>query len=300
MPETHNSLFDTYIIVDWSASNTPKTGKDSIWIGEVRRTNTRLTTLAPVNIPTRSAAMSRIESRLTKEIAQGRRVFIGFDFPFGYPAGSASILTGSTGWQPLWKMFAEKAIDDDANRSNRFQLANQWNREKFGKPVFWGRPHQHRYANLPARKPHNDIIKAYEYRIAEHWQPTAKSLWQLAYTGAVGSQAILGIARLEKLRRTFGDKLRAWPFETKWDRHLDAPVIIGEIYPSMIEPEFRGNEVKDAAQVRTMARLYAKLDRNGVFCKFLSRPEGLTAQESKTILREEGWITGAGHSIEQL
>ncbi|MCE3289702.1 MAG: cobalamin biosynthesis protein CbiG, partial [Caulobacter sp.] len=30
-------LFDAFVMVDWSASSTPKTGRDSIWIGVNKR-----------------------------------------------------------------------------------------------------------------------------------------------------------------------------------------------------------------------------------------------------------------------
>ena len=44
-------LFDTYIIVDWSAARTPKTGRDSIWICRLGLDGETV-----VNPPTRAAA----------------------------------------------------------------------------------------------------------------------------------------------------------------------------------------------------------------------------------------------------
>ncbi len=290
-----SALFDTYLIVDWSAANSPKKGKDSIWIGEARREKDRIKIKKPVNPATRHEALDRLSARLRHELDEGRRIFAGFDFPFGYPAGAARKITGRAGWDALWRALEREVEDDDRNRSNRYVLAERWNRERFDAPQFWGRPHQHRYDWLAAMKPTTQAFRQIEFRIVERWQPPAKSVWQLAYNGAVGSQAMLGMARLQHLRKALRGKCAVWPFETKWADDLDAPVTIAEVYPSMFEPVFRSGDVKDAAQVRTVAKTYAALDKRGAFRALLSRPAGLKEADSKKALREEGWIVGAGH-----
>ncbi len=288
-------LFDTYLIVDWSAANTPKRGKDSIWIGEARRASDRIRIKPPLNPATRHEALDLLTARLKKDLAAGRRVFAGFDFPFGYPAGAAKRIAGKARWTALWRTLASEVEDDVRNRSNRYALANCWNREKFDAPQYWGRPRQHAYDHLSATKPTTDAFRQWEYRIVERWRPPAKSVWQLAYNGAVGSQAMLGMARLQTLRNTFGNECAIWPFETKWADALDAPIAITEVYPSMFEPTFQKGDVKDAAQVRTVAKAYAALDARGAFGTLLSRPPGLNAADNKKVLAEEGWIVGAGH-----
>ena len=289
------TLFDTYLIVDWSAANTPKRGKDSIWIGETRRIDRRLHTKPPINPATRSEAMARLTAIFNTELSAGRRVFAGFDFPFGYPAGATALIAGKASWKALWAALAKAVEDDDANRSNRYALADRWNAEKFEAPHFWGHPHQHCYTNLGPKKPTSDAFLQRQYRIIERWQPPAKSVWQLAYNGAVGSQAMLGMARLQTLREAFKGQCAIWPFETRWATALEKPIIIAEVYPSMFELDEKPGDVKDAAQVRTVAKKFAQLDGEGVFAPLLSRPQGLNAPDSKTVLREEGWIVGAGH-----
>lgn len=289
-------LFDTYLIVDWSAANVPKRGKDSIWIGEVRREKNRLRTKPPVNPLTRSEAMARLAALFKKEQNAGRRVFAGFDFPFGYPTGAAKLIAGKASWDALWARLAAAVEDDDANRSNRYALADRWNAEKFETPHYWGRPHQHRYANLGPIKPTGDAFERRQYRIVERWRPPAKSVWQLAYNGAVGSQAMLGMARLQTLRNAFKGACAVWPFETRWEAALEKPIVIAEVYPSMFKPDYKPGDVKDAAQVRTVAKKFAAFDGAGALARVLSRPPGLSDADSQTVLREEGWIAGAGHS----
>lgn len=290
-----NPLFDTYLAVDWSAANTPKRGKDSIWIGEARRGKERLQIKPPVNPSTRHGAMERLSGVLKKELSAGRRVFAGFDFPFGYPAGAATKIAGAPGWESLWQTLRREIEDDDQNRSNRYALADRWNRDKFDAPHYWGHPHKHHYEHIAAKKPTSLTFQALEMRIVECRRPPAKSVWQLAYTGAVGSQAMLGMARLQHLRERFRGDCAIWPFETNWADRLDAPLVIAEIYPSMMTPVFKDGDVKDAAQVRTVAATYAALDKRGEFGALLSRPPGLSAAENDHVLAEEGWIVGAGH-----
>ena len=93
-------MFDTFIMVDWSAANVPRTGRDSIWLC---RRDAEGETL--VNAPTRHAARELISQWL--EAASRRRVLLGFDFPFGYPAGFAARL-GLTGppWRAVWDEIA--------------------------------------------------------------------------------------------------------------------------------------------------------------------------------------------------
>ncbi|MEK7265564.1 MAG: hypothetical protein AAB227_05630 [Pseudomonadota bacterium] len=287
------TLFDTYVIIDWSAANTPRFGKDSIWICEVLNLDPKLCDQSPLNIGTRSEAMNWLTAFLRTQIRSGRKAFVGFDFPFGFPAGVASKIAGNAKWDALWA-FLHDGIRDDIdgkpNRSNRYEFANTLNRDVFGEPVFWGRPYQHSYSHLPAKKDPSKFRAAMEFRITEKRFRPAKPVWQLAYNGAVGSQALLGIARLEALRRQFNSCLAIWPFETSFAENLSAPIIIAEIYPSLLDVQPDDGEVKDRAQVRLLARRFAELDASGELLNRMSRPREVGADDHNRILLEEGWI----------
>ena len=295
-------LVDRYLIVDWSAANTPKLGKDSIWICEARRQGKSVALETPINIPTRAQAIEIFQNQAEQTIKMGQRLFAGFDFPFGYPAGTTSILTGTaTGtanWASLWKKLHANIDDNDHNQSNRFDLAAEWNRQKFETPMYWGAPHQHHYDGLPHKKPVGDAFSAQEMRIVEMVQRPAKSVWQLAYSGAVGSQAMLGMARLEGVRQALGQACAVWPFETAFTENLIKPIILAEVYPSMFSVTTRAGEVKDAAQVRNVAALFARADINGELLRLMSAPPILSTSSKTKVLREEGWIVGAGHAID--
>ena len=70
-------IFDRYIIVDWSASNRPRVGKDSIWICMLDAAGH----ICTENPPTRCKAEVMIGDALRQFVAGGERVLVGFDFP---------------------------------------------------------------------------------------------------------------------------------------------------------------------------------------------------------------------------
>ena len=87
MPE-----FDAYLIVDWCASSVPATGADSIWYCLLTRKNNQLSIATLENPATRSAAGAAIREILCDLVRRGQSTLVGFDFPYGYPAGFAAAL----------------------------------------------------------------------------------------------------------------------------------------------------------------------------------------------------------------
>ena len=88
-------LFDTHIVVDWSARSRPspvRPGKDAIWWALARTDGGEAR--EPEYARTRHEAIRRLARLMADELDAGRRVLVGFDFPFGYPAGVAGRLTG--------------------------------------------------------------------------------------------------------------------------------------------------------------------------------------------------------------
>ena len=57
--------------------------------------------------PTRREAMADIKTLLSAATKEGRRLLCGFDFPFGYPQGTARMLTGRDGWEAVWARIAK-------------------------------------------------------------------------------------------------------------------------------------------------------------------------------------------------
>lgn len=277
-------------MVDWSAAAVPRTGADSIWWALHRVGAPSPERLE--NPATREAAMAALAELFAAEAAAGRRVLAGFDFPFGYPQGAAAAMAGAPSWAALWAAWADGLSDAADNANDRFAFAEALNARVWdGAGPFWGRPPKPDRPALPARKPSGYGARyPAERRAVEARVPRAQPCWKLFTTGSVGGQALLGIARLERLRRLLGPRAQVWPFETGWSAGA-APILLAEIYPSLLPPDPR-EPVKDAGQVRAVAARLAALGAAGRLDPLFARPPDL--DDDRAALREEAWILGVG------
>ncbi len=107
----------------------------------------------PVNLTTRREAVDRIEMMLTAAAMKDRRLLCGFDFAFGYPEGTAWMLTGEYGWDAVWARVAQVIEDGPNNCNNRFEAAAELNEAFEGEGPFWGRPHTWHIEGLLNTKP---------------------------------------------------------------------------------------------------------------------------------------------------
>jgi len=287
-------MFDRFVVVDWSANSTPKRGRDSIWIAVYHNGGIELS-----NPSTRSEA-SDLLSDLVR-CGTSTRTLIGVDFSLGYPAGTSAAL-GITGppWRAMVDHLTELVVESDRNANNRFAVAAQLNARMTGSPSpFWGCPPLAATATLTSTKPRAGSPVA-------DWRQVELSLmalghrpfssWQLLGAGAVGSQSLVGIPTIERLRRRFEGRVQVWPLSTG----LQAPrvavgdVVVAEVWPSMLPVEPIGDEVHDAAQVHTVAAWLAALDLAGDLQALFDPPVADDVRES--VEREEGWVLGVAPS----
>ena len=197
-------------------------------------------------------------------------MLVGFDIPFGYPAGVAQHLTGEASALALWDWLAERIEDAPDNTNSRYDVAAAINRTYPGLGPFWGRPATWDYPAIPVRASVRTEQSAHppERRIADRHATGAKTVWQLAYAGSVGSQILLGLPALKRLveHPRIAGRAAIWPFQTGL-RRPDAPAVIAEVYPSLLRDEVRKRrregEILDRAQVRVNAEAFARLDAGG-------------------------------------
>jgi len=290
-------LFDAYLMVDWSANASPKTGADSIWYAEYRREGRRLARSALANPPTRAAATAEITARIAALAKAGRRVLAGFHFPFGFPAGTARKL-GLAGipWQAIWRLLADSIEDADSNANNRFEVGARLNERMSGAAFpFWGHPPRRSLRHLGPRKPrpHRPGEPA-ERRLCDDRAPRAQPVWKLAYAGSVGSQALTGIPRVRQIRNDLrlAGSSRIWPFETGLADDPDAQVVLAEVYPSLFATDPLDGLPKDAGQVTATARGLGDRDTDGGLARLLAGDPGLSVDERTAVESEEAWILG--------
>ena len=141
--------FDTVIVIDWSGGNdrgpTPKA--DAIWACVAREGRTQ----RPLYMRNRQVAEAWLQDILRAEREAGRRVFVGLDFPFGYPAGFAEALCGRADPLAVWDWLAER-ITDTPKANNRFDVAGKINALFGGRGPFWGNALRRDIAGLPRTK----------------------------------------------------------------------------------------------------------------------------------------------------
>jgi precorrin-8X/cobalt-precorrin-8 methylmutase len=284
-------LFDSYLMVDWSAASTPKRGKDSIWWAlESRGRPPRVG-----NPATRAEARDDIVRILEEAATEGRRILAGFDFPFGFPRGAALAIAGEPSQKALWAKLAECIEDADGNANNRFAAASGLN-SLFAEPgPFWGHPNGRTFSALfPTRGP---VVASHPpaRRHAEAALRTPKTVWQLSGAGSVGGQVLVGIPFLKRLIDSprLRGRVAVWPFDTGLQTD-DRPIVLAEIYPSLLKVARRDGEPLDRTQVTTLARWFAEWDTQGDLKAAFELPDITDVGMRSDIVREEGWILGAG------
>ena len=307
-------LFDSYVIVDWSAAARPTPERESpnaIWWAAARR---HAKAVEPRYVRTRAEAIVQLTDFIGKEQDRGRRVLAGFDFPFGYPAGVAGAVTGRDSAMCLWRWIADpdRSKDSPRNANNRFEVAEEINAKYSGVVgPFWGLPNStdftHKFGSIPIRRSKRTCIEPNppEFRIAEQRANGAKSVWQLWGAGAVGSQVLVGLpALLKLLRATNGTvdtgrrRAQVWPLETGLTAPVTAnvPVVLAEVYPSlfkdMVSELQREGEIVDSAQVRVLAQHFADLDGQNRLAPLFAGPRDLDARQRRAVENEEAWILG--------
>ncbi|MFK7746735.1 MAG: gephyrin-like molybdotransferase Glp [Roseobacter sp.] len=266
------SQFDTFVMVDWSGGNDrgPRPVPDAIWACIAREGRA----MEPQYFRNRQVVEAWLSTFLDAEIAAGRRVMVGFDFPFGYPVGFAKALTGDTSPFAVWDWF-EQNIDDTPKANNRFDIAGKINQKFAAKGPFWANGLARDIDGLPRTK--SDYKNPFpDKRQAEEQAKGAFTCWQMAGAGAVGSQVFMGLPVLARLRRRHDAAV--WPFEA-----LDKDIAFVEIWPSLTLGTPPDGHIKDAWQVQEVARTLSSLS-----------PKALD-RILKVDAPEEGWIFGLGH-----
>lgn len=266
--------FDTFVIVDWSAGNDrgPNPVRDAIWAGVNRQSRAQ----APVYLRNRQIAEDWLTALFKAEAQAGRRVLVGFDFPFGYPTGFAQALTGSADPLRLWAWFADH-VTDGPRANNRFDLAGKINQTLGrGAGPFWFNPLKRDIAGL-ARNKTGYRNPFPEKRHCEGLATGSFTCWQMGGAGAVGGQVMMGLPVLARLRAQFGAKV--WPFEAV----QDAQLAFVEVWPSLSVRPAPADMVKDAWQVNEVAR------------QFSAQSPAALAKMLDVDAPEEGWILGLGH-----
>jgi hypothetical protein len=292
-------LFQAYVMVDWSASSKPVTGADSIWLGVLKRNVRFQMSFEAHNPATRAAAEKLLEDILGDLRRKRERALVGFDFPLGFPRGTAAALklSGATPWRQVLDFVTKEVKDKPTNENNRFQVGAKMNRLMTGEAFpFWGAPARDAQTMLSVKRvrEHGEHDLP-EFRLSEEAIKGPSSIWKLYYQGSVGGQALTGMPIVSRLRDAHGERAKLWPFETGWKPlapgDLDGvEAVFAEIYPSMFAGKTAAGGVKDEAQVRAVCERFNGLDEKGQLGALFGPAKDDARREA--VEREEGWILG--------
>lgn len=233
------SLFNFYIMVDWSGSASRRGNRpDAIWIASGGTEDEDPETESPFS---RTEAVQRLRELMHAHLGKGHRVLLCFDFAYGFPRDFAAALQTATGkgdeippWRLVWDYLKSEVEDDGGqspsrrpnNRSNRFDVANRINSllsvssEAAG--PFWCAPAEGKYPYLNQKRPPLPFQSAQGFfvqsmRFADQ-RARSGTPFRLFGHGSVGSQTLTGIPRLHELRFApeFVARSAVWPFEPGW------------------------------------------------------------------------------------
>jgi hypothetical protein len=297
-------LFDSYVMVDWSAASKPATGADSIWIGALTPDSRLKLAFKATNPPTRAKATEELEDLLGRCLKRGDRVLIGVDFPLGFPAGTSEALKlKGEPWRAMRDFLLKEMKDKPDNSNNRFALAARMNRLISNGPFpFWGCSKKDELTTLSVKKSREhgpgDIA---EHRIAEQIAIESKKgrpqpVWKIAYAGAIGGQTMTGIPAIERIREKF-PALKLWPFEIPLEKLEesaleDVRIVVAEVLPSLNAARPEATEIRDEAQVRSLCEALAERDAGGKLGAMFGGMAALTEPQKAAASAEEGWILG--------
>ncbi len=140
--------FDTVAMLDWSAGNDtgPRPRRDAIWLGVVRGEVEE----DPRYLHNRGEAEAALAALIEGARTAGRRLLIGVDFPFGFPAGFSAALTGHADPFAVWDWLADR-IEDTPIANNRFDVAARINARFSGVGPFWFNGLRRDIAGLPRK-----------------------------------------------------------------------------------------------------------------------------------------------------
>lgn len=287
-------MFDRVLIYDWSARSKPspvKPVRDAIYSCFADQFGVK----TPIYHRTRFDAFKHCLDQICSGLDAGGAMFVGFDFSFGYPAGFAKAVTGSDLAVDVWDYLNDRINDAPNNENNRFEIANDLNALFPGIGPFWGCPASIRFDNLPYRGTERSGHGMPDLRKTEEHTPSAQSNWKLFTTGSVGSQSLLGVIYLARLRQKFGRAVHMWPFDGPVPTGFCGAVVC-EVYPSLAKVPSDNDmasqqnnpifAIPDACQVTRLAmRLITVTEIEWQNC----HPD---VDINNDQIRQEGWIFG--------
>ena len=265
--------FDRFIGIDYSGARAPNSRLAAL---QVYAAEPRMKRCGRVASPTPSHSRTRVHwtraeiaRLLLQEALSGRRTLIGIDHCFSMP-WTYFRRYGLTSWPQFLDDFVRHWPTHLDDTSVDFVRDGVVHRDGKGPPP-------------GLRTGGSD-----EFRMAERWTSSAKSVFQFDMQGSVAKSSHAGIPWLKWLRDQAADRIHFWPFDG-WSPAPGKCVIV-EVYPSLFRNRYgREDRTTDEQDAFATARWMADMDARGALAEYFSPP--LTDLD-KAIAACEGWIFG--------
>jgi len=263
------SRFDCFIGIDYSGAGTSIARLKGLQWYDARPGREAVKLAPPASKPTaRTANWTRREvAHMLLDRARGDERFVaGIDHCFAMPWGYFE-RHGLTSWPAFLDHFAQHwpAHEDHASiQELRAGLAQK-------------------------AEPDRHTGKPSEFRLAETWTSSAKSVFLFGVPGAVATSSHAGIPWLKWLRDQAGDRLHFWPFDG-WEP-APGKSVIAEVYPSILRRRYPvAGLTADEQDASAVATWLADMAVRGALGQYFAMPP-LTEAEQR-IVACEGWVLG--------
>jgi hypothetical protein len=245
--------FQRYIGIDYSGRAEPTVGTPAIRVYEASPA------VEPKEVhPCTGRHWSRKELAdwLTVQLADGPRALVGIDHAFSFPA-AYMLRHRLTSWPAFLADFV-----------------NRWPTD--------------RKSVESLRRSNRGHGRSNEFRLADRWTSSAKSVFLFDVNGSVAKSTHSGLPWLLRIREECGDKVFFWPFDG-WDPPPGKHVI-AEVYPSLFRNRYRDSGLEgDQLDAYAVAAWMRDMAARDALDRYFHPP--LTLAEKKTA-RLEGWILG--------
>jgi len=254
--------FDLFIGIDYSGAGRPEEPLKGLQVYSARPAQPVEKQAAPVRGKSKTSNWSRqgIAHMLLERARAGERFIAGIDHCFSMPSTYFNRY-GLKNWPEF--------LDD---------FVAHWPAHEAGRTV---------ESLLPDSKRSGGSS---EFRLAEKWTSSAKSVFLFGVQGAVAKSSHAGIPWLKWLRDQAGDRLHFWPFDG-WDP-APGKSVIAEVYPSMLRRRYDRPAGMNADQydAYAVAMWLMRTAGRGALGEYLRMPP-LSSEEQAAVARE-GWVLG--------
>ena len=253
-------MFTNFIGIDYSGRGTPlhRIPGLQVYAATGHRLPERVNPISAPQGKDRNWCRKEVAEWLLQQFEVGEPFIAGIDHAFSFPVAYFQ-RNNLSNWDEFLADFVEH-WPTDQDRNSVFDLRK-------------GNP----------RTGTND-----EFRLADRWTSSAKSVFHFDIQGQVACSTHAGLSWLRRIKQEAGDRVHFWPFDG-WNVP-DGRSVIAEVYPSILRKRYpREGRSADQHDAYVVAQWLADMDRRNVLGRYFAPP---LSDDERKMADLEGWILG--------